>query len=172
MLLLELFWVFFRIGAFSFGGGYAMIPFLYHELVTTHAWLSHHEMTDVITVSQMTPGPVAINAATLVGYRLAGVLGSAIATGAVILPATLILLVVARYFWARYQAEGVQAVFRGIRPVAVALVASAAVTLAVGAVVDWITAVLLVAAGLASFYRVHPVVAIVACGLVGVLVYG
>lgn len=172
MLLLELFGAFLRVGAFSFGGGYAMVPFFYHELVTSHAWLSHHEMTDIITLSQMTPGPVAINTATLVGYRLAGIPGAAVATVAVVLPATFILLAVARFFWARYQTEGVQAVFRGIRPVAVALVASAAVTLAMGAVVDWITIILLGVAGIATFYRVHPVVVIVGCGLVGVLVYG
>lgn len=172
MLLLELFGVFFRIGAFSFGGGYAMVPFLYHELVTGHAWLSHHEMTDVITVSQMTPGPVAINAATLVGYRLAGVPGAVVATVAVVLPATVVLLAVARYFWGRYQTEGVQAVFHGLRPVAVALVTFAAITLSTSAVVDWVTVVLLVAAVIATFYRVHPVAVIVACGLVGVLVYG
>lgn len=168
---LDLLFAFLRIGAFSFGGGYAMIPFLYQEIVYRHGWLTQHGMADMITVSQMTPGPVAINAATLVGYQVAGVPAAALATVGVVLPAGILLWAVARYFWGRHDTPVVQAVFRGIRPATVALVAAAGVTLGRAALTDGWALFLLAGALVGAFRRVHPVIIILACGMAGIIVY-
>ncbi|MDW7656332.1 MAG: chromate transporter [Bacillota bacterium] len=126
MILLELFWSFFRIGLFSFGGGYAMIPLIQSE-IQQHGWLTAAQFADIVAIAEMTPGPIAINSATYVGYMVAGITGSLTATAGVTLPSLLLVLLVARFF-ARYQNNPLyMMVFYGIRPVVVGLIASAAV---------------------------------------------
>ncbi len=126
LVLLQLFWSFFRIGLFSFGGGYAMIPLIQSEILN-HAWLSAAQFADIVAIAEMTPGPIAINSATFVGYKVAGVLGSASATIGVTLPSLLLVLLVAR-FVARWQDKPLfNQVFYGIRPVVVGLIISAGI---------------------------------------------
>ncbi len=126
MILLELFWSFFRIGMFSFGGGYAMIPLIQSE-IQQHGWLTAAQFADIVAIAEMTPGPIAINSATYVGYMVAGIAGSLMATAGVTLPSLLLVLLVARFF-ARYQNNPLyMMVFYGIRPVVVGLIASAAI---------------------------------------------
>lgn len=102
MILVELFLSFFQIGLFSFGGGYAALPLIQNQVVELHAWLTQAELSDLITISQMTPGPIAINAATFVGTKLAGIAGAIVSTLGCILPSCLIVTVLA-YLYLKYR---------------------------------------------------------------------
>lgn len=125
MILLQLFLSFFKIGLLTIGGGYAMLAVIQQEILR-HAWLSPSEFVDIVGIAEMTPGPIAINAATFVGYRSAGLLGSLTATLAVVLPSFLSVLLVSR-FWRRYKdLSKVQAFFAGVRPTVAGLVLTAA----------------------------------------------
>ncbi len=128
----KLFLAFFKLGAFSFGGGYAMIPLMESEIINKYAWLTAEEFVDIIAISEMTPGPIAVNSATFLGYRVAGILGSAVATLAVILPSFIIMSIL-MYFLKKYEnSKYVEWFFQGVRPVVIGLVASAAVTVGRG----------------------------------------
>ena len=138
MLFLQLFYTFFKIGLFGFGGGYAMLSMIQGEVVTRHGWISAQEFTDIVAISQMTPGPIGINSATFVGYSTlidAGytptmaVLGSATTTFAVILPSFILMLIISRYFLKFQKHPVVMAVFSGLRPAVVGLLAAAALLL-------------------------------------------
>ncbi|MBO5795865.1 MAG: chromate transporter [Bacteroides sp.] len=138
MLFFQLFYTFFKIGLFGFGGGYAMLSMIQGEVVTRHGWISAQEFTDIVAISQMTPGPIGINSATFVGYSTlidAGytpamaVLGSATATFAVILPSFILMLIISRYFLKFQKHPVVMAVFSGLRPAVVGLLAAAALLL-------------------------------------------
>ncbi len=126
MIYWTLFWVFFRLGAFSFGGGYAMISLIQREMLANQ-WMTTAQFGDIVAISQMTPGPIAINAATYVGYTVGGLSGSFIATLGVILPSLAMILLVSRFLirWQKHPLN--QMVFYGLRPVIIGLIAVAAV---------------------------------------------
>ncbi len=128
MILLELFLTFFKIGALTFGGGYAMIPFVREE-VLAHGWLTEEELLNMIAVSESTPGPIAINMSTFVGSEQAGVLGSALATLGVILPSFTIILIISALLKNFLKYNGVKAFLEGVRPCVVALITATAATL-------------------------------------------
>ena len=98
MIYLELFWSFLKIGLFSFGGGYAAMPLIQEQVVSSHNWLSMAEFTDLITISQMTPGPIAINSATFVGIKIAGIPGALVSTVGCILPSCIIVMLIAKLY--------------------------------------------------------------------------
>lgn len=128
---LNLAYMFFRLGVFSFGGGYAMLPLIYQG-IQQFGMMGTEEFSRLVALSQVTPGPVAVNAATYVGFQYAGIGGAAIATLAVSLP-SLILVVLVMHFFEKFQSSGaVQAVLKGIRPATIALLASAVVFLSEG----------------------------------------
>ena len=130
MIYWKLFVTFFKIGLFNFGGGYAMISFIQNEVVHKHAWLTTAEFTDVVAVSQVTPGPVGINLATYTGYTAAdSVWGAAVATLAVCLPSFILMLVVSKYFLKYRRSAAVEGVFTGLRPAVIGLIAAAALVL-------------------------------------------
>ena len=138
MLLVELFYTFLKIGLFSFGGGYGMLSVIQGEVVTRHGWLTASEFTDIVAISQMTPGPIGINSATYVGYtavfnsgasELLAVFGSLVASLAVMLPSVVLMLVVSRFFMKYSTHRNVEAVFKALRPTVVGLIASAALLL-------------------------------------------
>ena len=128
MILLELFLTFFKIGALTFGGGYAMIPFVREE-VLVHGWLTEEELLNMIAVSESTPGPIAINMATFVGSEQAGVLGSALATLGVVLPSFIIILIISALLKNFLKYNGVKAFLEGVRPTVVSLISGTAITL-------------------------------------------
>ena len=128
MIYLQLFLTFLKIGAVSFGGGYAMIPLMMEDILA-NGWMTEAEFMDIIAVSESTPGPVAVNMATFVGATQGGLPGSLLATLGVILPAFVIMLLIAALMRSVMKYSGVQAVLSGIRPCAVALILSAAITL-------------------------------------------
>ncbi|MCX7786581.1 MAG: chromate transporter [Spirochaetes bacterium] len=126
MIYLELFGVFLKIGLFGFGGGYAMVPLLEGE-IASHGWLPVREFADIVAISQMTPGPIMVNAATYIGYRVAGVLGSAVATFGVSLPSFILVVLVAHSIRMFKESLAVQGTLSGIRPGTIGLIAGAVV---------------------------------------------
>lgn len=130
MIYLQLFYTFFKIGLFGFGGGYAMLSMIQGEVVTRYDWVSTQEFTDIVAISQSTPGPIGINAATYVGFTATGsIWGSVIATFAVVLPSFILMLTISKFFLKYQKHPAVEAVFCGLRPAVVGLLASAALVL-------------------------------------------
>ena len=124
MILLQLFWSFLQIGLFSFGGGYAAMPLIQAQIVTQHGWLGMAEFTDLVTISQMTPGPIAINAATFVGLRVAGVSGALAATVGCMLPSCVLVTLLARLYLRYRKLSLLQGVLTSLRPAVVAMIAA------------------------------------------------
>ena len=124
-LMFDLFMTFFKIGAFTIGGGYAMLPLIQREVVETHQWISEDEFIDILAIAEATPGPVAINTSTYVGYKMAGVKGSLICTLGTVLPSFTIILLIVKFFWQYRQNPLIEKVFLGIRPAVAALIFSA-----------------------------------------------
>lgn len=123
MIYLKLFISFLKIGAFSFGGGYAAMPIIQSEVVDTYNWLTVEEFTDLITISQMTPGPIAINSATFVGIRIGGVFGAAVATLGCILPSTILLIFLAWMYKKYKKLTMIQSILSVLRPAVVVMIA-------------------------------------------------
>ena len=191
MIFLELFYTFLKIGLFSFGGGYGMLSVIQGEVVTRHAWLTAAEFTDIVAVSQMTPGPIGINSATYVGYTAVlnatgngglAVLGSLAASLAVMLPSIVLMLIVSRFFMKYSRHRSVEAVFRLLRPAVVGLIASAALLLMTeenfGSPTETplhfgVSVALFVAAFVAmKFFKVSPILILILAGAFGGVFYG
>jgi len=130
-LYFQLFYTFFKIGLFGFGGGYAMLSLIQYEVVEAHQWLTAGEFTDIIAISQVTPGPIAINSATYIGYQATGgsILGSAVATLAVCLPSIIIMVLLCRFFMYFNKNPYVKAALSGMKSAAIGLIAAAAILL-------------------------------------------
>ena len=127
MIYLQLFLSFLQIGLFSFGGGYAAMPLIQGQVVTIHGWLTISEFTDLITISQMTPGPIAVNSATFVGMKIAGIPGAVVATAGCILPSCIIVTILARLYLKYRNLDLLQGVLKSLRPAVVAMIASAGI---------------------------------------------
>ena len=170
MKLLKLFISFLKIGAFSFGGGYAMLPLIKKEIIEVHGWLTVTEFIDILAVVEMTPGPIAINSATFLGYKVGGVLGSIVATTAVVLPSFVIILIIAHFLSKFRDSPYVDWAFKGIRPVILGLVTSAALTVTMDAFIDIKSALIgLVIFYLITFKELHPIWCIILAGTAGVI---
>lgn len=190
MLLIELFMTFFKIGLFSFGGGYGMLSVIQGEVVTRHGWMSMSEFTDIVAISQMTPGPIGINSATYVGYTAMqnaydsvplSVAGSLVASLAVMLPSLVLMLIISRYLMKYSKSRGVNAVFRVLRPAVVGLIASAALLLMnsenygtpTGEPLRFAVSVAItIAAFVAMRRKVSPILILLLSGIFGGLFYG
>ncbi len=131
MILLKLFWSFFQVGLFSIGGGMASIPLIQNQVVNLNPWLTLKEFTDLITIAEMTPGPIAINAATFVGTRVAGIQGSLVATFGSVLPSCIIVSILAYVYFRFKNLDIIKGILSGLRPAVVALIASAGVSILV-----------------------------------------
>lgn len=182
MIYLQLFYTFFKIGLFGFGGGYAMLSMIQGEVVTRYHWLTPQEFTDIVAISQMTPGPIGINSATYVGFTATGnVLGSAIATFAVVLPSFILMLTISKFFLKYQKHPAIEAVFGGLRPAVVGLLASAALVLMnvenFGSPTEdsysfAISCLIFIIAFVGTRkYKVNPILMIVLCGVAGLLLY-
>lgn len=184
MILLELFWSFFQIGLFSIGGGYAAVPLIQNQVVDVHPWLTMTQFADIMTIAEMTPGPVAINAATFVGIRIAGIPGALIATLGCIFPSCVIVMTLA---WMYYRFKGltvVQGILSALRPAVVAMIASAGLSLFILAVygqrslpadlfsADPVALLLFLAAFIVlRQWKPGPIVVMASCGAAAVLLY-
>jgi chromate transporter len=124
--VLQLVWSFFKIGLFSYGGGYAMVPMMQSE-IAAHGWLPVREFADIVAISQMTPGPIAVNAATYIGYRVAGVFGSAAATFGVSLPSFILVILVTHFLQKFKESLAINSLLSGIRPATVGLICAAVI---------------------------------------------
>ncbi len=172
MIYWQLFSTFFKIGLFNFGGGYAMISFLQNEVVYKQAWLSTAEFTDIVAISQVTPGPVGINLATYTGYTASGsVWGALLSTVAVCLPSFLLLILAGKYVFATR--EKYATAWRGLRLVVVGLIAAAALTLCNAEnFVDYKSVLICAGAFLAVWYlKRGPVLVLAASAVLGLLLY-
>ncbi len=170
---LKLFLSFCKIGLFSIGGGYAALPLIQAQIVEKHGWLTMNEFMDLITISEMTPGPIALNAASFIGLRLGGPLGVLVASFANVLPSFVIVSFLA-YLYNRYQElASVQTVIRSLRPTVVALIATAGLTIVLTALTgpgSLFNAVLLfVSLYLLQTKRLGAIQVIVLTGILGVL---
>ena len=195
-LFLQLFGTFFLIGAFTIGGGYAMLSLIQGEVVTAHQWISESTFTDIVAISQMTPGPIGINTATYVGYdviaqatgsHLLGIAGSATATLALVIPSFILVLLIVRFYTKFKQSVLFEGVMSWLRPTVVGLIGAAAVILVVRttwfqgapsfAIVaenfpDWKSWCLLAAAFVASYWgKVNPILVILGGAVLGLLIY-
>jgi len=195
-LILQLAWTFFLVGAFTFGGGYAMLSLIQTQVVVAHEWISESAFTDIVAISQMTPGPIGINTATYVGYSVLyeatglhwlGVAGSAVATLALMLPSFLIVLALVK-FYTRFNGSSLfEGTMGWLRPAVVGLIGAAAVILVVRVAwsgftpsfslvrenfADWKSWLLLAAAFVASYWgKVSPILVIVAGAVLGLILY-
>ena len=172
--LLEIFAVFFRIGLFTIGGGYAMLPIIQKEVVETKGWMDDEEFLDALSLTNSLPGPLAINAATFVGYRVCKVKGALTAVLGAASPSVIIILAVAMVFSNLTEYPVVQHIFDGIRPAVVALILYALIKLAKSAKLtenfNWLIALLAVAA--IAVFGLHPIIVVVAGALYGLFVRG
>ena len=132
MMYIQLFLSFFQISLFSFGGGYAALPLIQGQVVNVHHWLSMTEFTDLITNSQMTPGPIAVNSATFVGLKIARIPGAVVATVGCILPSCIIVTILAKLYLRYRSMDMLQGVLHSLRPAVVAMIASAGVQILLG----------------------------------------
>jgi Chromate transport protein ChrA len=182
MIFWKLFLVFFKIGMFGFGGGYAMLSLIQQDVVEEHHWISSQEFTDIVAISQMTPGPLAVNTATYVGFTAVqnegysqsiSILGSAIATIAVSLPSLFLVLMIS-VSYARFRANKyVSAAFLGLRPATVGLIAAAALLLMNDQnFIDYKSFLIFVAAFILTWkFNVHPILMIVIAAIAGLIIY-
>lgn len=173
MIYLQLLWSYLKIGFFGFGGGYAMLSLIQSEVVTGHNWLTEQEFADIVAISQITPGPIAVNSATYVGYSVTGnVWGALIATFAVCLPALTVMLLVTRFYLKLNGNRYVSGAMRGMQPMIIGMIAAAALLLMTPATfIDWKSWAIFGACLLASFFKVNPIILIILSGVAGFLVY-
>ncbi len=169
--LRTIFLTFFKIGLFTFGGGYAMIPLIEEETVKQHGWIKSEDIVDIIAIAEATPGVIAVNTASFVGYRVRGIKGAIIATIGVVLPSFTIISVVATFFSAFQQLEWVNYAFLGIRSGVIILILGAAINLGKKGDHHFLSiASLIIAFLLASFTDMNVIFLILGGGLIGILI--
>ncbi|MGN1473476.1 MAG: chromate transporter [Eubacteriales bacterium] len=184
MIYLELFWSFFQIGLFSIGGGYAAMPLIQRQVVDIHPWLTMTQFADIMTIAEMTPGPIAINSASFVGIQVAGIPGAIIATVGCIFPSCVIVMTLASVYYRFRGLTMIQGVLAGLRPAVVAMIASAGLSLVILSFfgqrslpadlsgINYIS-VFIFTAGLLILrkWKVNPIAVMIGAGAAGVLLY-
>ena len=180
MIYLQLFYSYLKIGFFGFGGGYAMLSLIQNEVVVQNAWMSNAEFADIVAVSQMTPGPIAINSATYVGYTVAGVcmsVNAVVATISVCLPALTLMILITRFFLSLRRNRYVKGIIAGMRPVVIGMIGSAALLLIFPSsedghsFIDAWSWVLFAAALVGAVRKVNPILLIVLSAVAGIAIY-
>jgi chromate transporter len=174
MIYLQLFYTFFIIGTFTFGGGYAMLSLIQNEVVVNHAWVTAQEFTDMVAISQMTPGPIGINSATYIGYAVSGnIFGSIVATTAVMLPSFLIILFICRLYSKFRKSNTFGLILKTLRPIVIGMIAAAAAILITEEnFIDYTSWILFAGAFAASqWLKMNPILIIVIAGAIGFFIY-
>ena len=177
MIYLQLFLSYLKIGFFGFGGGYAMLSLIQNEIVVQHQWLTNAEFTDIVAVSQMTPGPIAINSATYIGYTIGGFWGSVVATIAVCLPALTLMILITKFFLMLQSNRYVKAAMGGMRIIIIGMIGSAALLLMFPtskdghSFIDTWSWLIFAVTIYASYKKVNPILLIVLSAIVGVVIY-
>ena len=173
MIYLNLFLSYLKIGFFGFGGGYAMISLIYNEVVVQNGWLTAEELADVAAISQMTPGPIAINCATYVGYTVTGnALGSLLATIAVCLPSLTLMLLATKFYFKLRDNRQFKGAMSGMQPMMIGLILSSALMLfGDSTFIDWKSWIIFAACFVASVRKVNPILLILLSAVAGVVLY-
>ena len=174
MIYLQLFYTFFIVGLFTFGGGYAMLSLIQNEVVVNHAWITAQEFTDMVAISQMTPGPIGINSATYVGYAVTGnIFGSLLATIAVSLPSFIIILSICRIYEKFKESNVFASLMKTLRPVVIGMIGAAAGILVTKEnFIDWTSWILFAGAFIgAQWLKINPILLIIAGGVIGYIIY-
>ncbi len=174
MIYLQLFHTFFIIGIFTFGGGYAMLSLIQNEVVVNHAWVTAQEFTDMVAISQMTPGPIGINSATYVGYAVTGnIFGSLVATTAVMLPSFIIVLTICKLYQKFRKSNIFASLLKFLRPIVIGMIAAAAAILITpDNFIDYTSWILFAAALIASQkFKMNPILIIILAGVAGFIIY-
>jgi chromate transporter len=172
MIYWQLFYTFAFIGSLAFGGGYVMIPLIDRQVVETLGWLTSTEFADVVAIAEMTPGPIAINTASYVGFKLGGVLGSVVATIGVVVPSFIIVMILAKLVSHFSNSPYLKAALSGIRPVVVGLIASAAWSFGAKTLLDlksWILAGVMLLA--LTKTKINPILLILASFVIGIILF-
>ena len=179
MIYLQLFWAYLKIGIFGFGGGYAMLSMIEFEVVDHYGWMSIEEFSDMVALSQMTPGPVSINIATFIGYTMGGFWGSMVATAAIVMPSLLLLVFVLRFLFKNKENYIVKTTLSSMKPVIAGLIFVAALMMInpetfadFGLNGSNISVIICAVSFIATYFaKINPILLIIASGLVGYLVY-
>lgn len=177
MIYLELFLAFLKIGFFGFGGGYAMLSLVQNEVVEQHGWLTSAEFADIVAISQITPGPIAINSATYIGYHEAGFLGAAVATFAVCLPSLTLMMLLTWLFLRYRQNRFIHSVVEAMKPVVVGLIAAAALLMMFphkaesNTFIDGMSWVIFAVCLFGCYRKVSPIKMIILSAIAGVVIY-
>lgn len=168
--LLNIFLIFFRMGAFTFGGGYAMLPIIQEEIVHKRNWVTDNEVIDYYAIGQCTPGIIAINTATFIGYKRKGIIGSIIATLGLVTPSLIIISVISKFFKQFQEYEIVQHAFNGIQVVVVALITITVINMYKQSVKDNYGIILfLLAFIIIGFLKLSPIIIVLSSAMVGIL---
>ena len=170
-MLFILFWTFFKIGLFTFGGGYAMIPFIHQYAVEKYKWITDDEFLDIIAIAESTPGPIAINSATYIGYKVKGVAGSAMATLGVVIPSIIIITLIAAFFMQFKDNIYVEYAFKGIRIGVAVLVLNAAIRMYKKLDKKLLSYFLIVVGFLLILFELLPVILVIVIGGVIGIIY-
>lgn len=184
MIYLQLFWSFFQVGLFSFGGGYAAMPLIQSQVVDQHGWLSISEFADIVTISQMTPGPIGINSATFVGTRIAGLTGAIMSTLGCVFPSCIIVILLAHVYYKYRGLTVIQGILNGLRPAVIAMIASAGLALVIVAFckrkctsigvenIDLISVFIFsVAIIILRKWKISPIAVMMGAGIIGLCFY-
>ena len=179
MIYLQLLWVFVKIVVLGFGGGYAMLSLIQHEVVDNYAWMTTTEFADMVAISQMTPGPISINMATYVGYTAGGFMGSLLASFALCLPSIVMVIIIIKLFASKKTGQFMGNLLKGLKPAIAGLIFAAGLSMMntqnfvqIGKGKNNISIVICVLAFVASyFFKANPILLIVLSGVVGFFVY-
>ena len=173
MIYLQLFLSFLKIGFFGFGGGYAMLSLVQNEVIVRHAWLTGAQFADIVAISQMTPGPIAINSATYVGYMVTGnVFGSMLATLAVCVPPLTLMILIAVFYKRLHRNRYVESVIGWLRPLTTGMIGAAALLfLNRETFVDWTSVAIFAAVFTAVWFKADAIVMLVLSAIAGILLY-
>lgn len=174
MIYIELFSTFFIVGLFTFGGGYAMLSLIQTEVVTNHHWITAQQFTDIVAISQMTPGPIGINSATYIGYSVTNnIFGSIIATVAVSLPSFIIVLFICRLYSKFKDSKIFEQILSALRPIVIGMIAAAAgILVSKENFIDYTSWLLFAAAFIAAWWlKSNPILLIILSGVIGILIY-
>ena len=171
-LLIRVFIEFLKIGTFSFGGGYAMLPFIQKEIVEKNNWININEFMDIIGISQMTPGPIAINSATFVGYKISGVIGSITATLGVVFTSFILVSIINKVLEKFKESIIIKSALLGMRPVLIALIIKAFIDLAMESYMDGKSIVIaFIIIGVLMGKKIQPISLIIFSGIMGIIFY-
>lgn len=169
----NLFYVFFKVGLFSFGGGYAILPLMQHEVVDVNKWINFKEFMDIVAISQITPGPISINLATHVGYRIGGVMGSTVATTSVVLPSIIIVSIIVIFLKKFNKLPVVQRIFKSLRVTIVGLILAAGIALFVKEnFIDYKSYIIFVSVLVGGLvFKIGSITLIILSGVAGAIFY-